>query len=170
MAGCDCSSNAKCLVSFKKKKSGKAEGYQMAAVIQQLRWGSDICNYWLQMFTLSRILLTPFNCWKSLVPVEQELNINACNSHFCQLLRWWSVDETKSIEEWPLHSSRPLITLACSWFSRGGVCPNAQTHLHALAYQPVANEAEVAGPSPPPRLVCSALCQESCSVTRQSVL
>lgn len=69
----------------------------MAAVIQQLRWGSDICNYWLQMFTLSRILLTLFNCFKSSVPAEQELNINACNSHFCQLLFWCFVDETKSV-------------------------------------------------------------------------
>lgn len=75
---------------FFKKKSGKverAEGYQMAAIIQQLRWGSGICNYRLQMFTLSGMLLTPFNCWKSVAPAEQELNINACNSHFCQLLR-----------------------------------------------------------------------------------
>lgn len=52
----------------------------MAAVIQQLRWGSGICNYWFQVFTLSRILLTPSNCQKSLFPSEQELNINACKS------------------------------------------------------------------------------------------
>lgn len=80
--------------------SGKVEGvegYQMAAVSQQLRWGSDICNYWLRMFTLSRILLTVFNCWKSLVPAEHELNINACDSRFCQLLFWCFVDETKSV-------------------------------------------------------------------------
>lgn len=69
----------------------------MAAVIQLLRWGSDICNYWLQIFTLSRIVLTPFNCWKSLVPAEQELNVNACNARFCQLLRRCFVDETRSV-------------------------------------------------------------------------
>jgi len=94
----------------------------MAAVIQQLRWGRGICNYWLQMLTLSRILLTPFNCWKSLVPAEQELNINACNSHFCQLLSWCFLDETKLAgNKWASHSSLELTALARSWFSSGGV-------------------------------------------------